>query len=436
MTTAAVFIVAPAFNASADTVERRGQERDANLALNDVTVTAIGDDGVKIKRADGTAQVIPLDRVRDIHFDAAPTGAANLRAGEWARLQPMATRLWRARSRIERGDTGLAEPVLEELFFGGRADGASQPARPYHDLDGETALVVAEGLLRCRLARGDQAGAILPALVVTRLRHRGVTTISYSSLAPVWDATTSLCPQLPPVLPEGPGTTAALTKLVPAVKGDDPLVSELAALYAASMLIRSDGTLTPAVALPTPPATAREMPATAIMRAILQTQQGDAAARASARGALDKLAAAASKPSTGTKGAAAASTDAWLPAWSSFAMGTSLLRVGPEAPRESDPAMASADADLRRRGIVALLAVPARSDRVTPWLAGAALVLAASALERSGDHAAAATIRRELDIEHPYHPLRAAMASGATAAPASAGSPRSPSKPAPRKETP
>lgn len=422
LTMALVVTAAVAFavrGACADIVERRGQERDAKLELRDVTVTAVGEDGVTIKRSDGTAQVIALDRVREIGF-AAPGGpGVKPIATDWARLQPVALKLWRARSRVERGDTALAEPLLEELFFGGRSDaGARTSMRPYLDGNSETALVVAEGLLRCRLARGDQAGALLPALTVTRLRQQGVSTDSYSTLEPVWDAATLLCPQLPPVLPDGPGTVAALAKLEPLTRGGDALTSELAALYGASIMIRPDGSLVPVLPLPAAPAGARESQATAILRAVLQTQQGDSSARASARAKLERIEALATKSAGPAKAAGGAQpSEGWLQAWTSFAEGSSLLRVDVAGDGTVDPALP----DARRRGIVALLAVPARNDRSTPWLAGAALVVAASALERSGDPASATTVRRELDIDHPYHPMRAAAAPAATNARTSRG---------------
>lgn len=437
------FVVATA--AVADVVEQRGQERHPMLALDNVTVKKVNENGVTVERPDGAVSVLPLDRVRDVRITSGGEATRSSLESDWQRQKPTAIKLWRARSRVERGDTALAEPLFESLF------------ERYADESSETALVVAEGLLRCRLARGDQARALLPALAATRARLRGVSTVSYSNLPSVWDAATSLCPQLPPVLPEGPATTAALEKLPKFTEGDDPLVREIAALYAASIVVRPDGSLAPVAPLPDPAPGVRDAPGASLLRAILATQQGDATARFAARARLDALVAklasgapaagaasagpagspgstggAAATGGTGTPGAGAASGAAggrtvpsqppassgnsggapWASAWVSFAQGCSLLRQDGEVPA----------LDPQRRGIVALLEVPARNERRTPWLSGTALVVAASASERLGDMAAATTLRRELDIEHPYHPLRASDGRPSSGAPGASSS--------------
>src|SRR5207248_1943375 len=88
-------------------------------------------------------QFIGWDRVQRVEGE---------HAAEADGLAELADRTWRARSRIERGDFASAEPLFEQLF-------ASMTGH-----DGPTAAIASEGLLRCRLARGAQAGAVWPWL--------------------------------------------------------------------------------------------------------------------------------------------------------------------------------------------------------------------------------------------------------------------------------
>ena len=160
--------------AHGDVVQRRGA---ADPLEGTVTV---GPDGARVRTATNAIHVVPWDRVRAVETDDP---ALRVMVERWA---DTADALWRARSRVERQDTTAAEPLLVRAFD--ETIGATH----------ETALVVAEGVLRCRLARGANDEAIIPALECIRLRAAGVQTDSYAALAPIHDAATGLLPMLPP----------------------------------------------------------------------------------------------------------------------------------------------------------------------------------------------------------------------------------------------
>ena len=137
----------------ADGVERRGTE-----GAIEGRITRVDDAGVHVASPQGADHFVPWDRVRRVDSRHPPPGLD--------RWMPVAVELWRARSRVERNDTSLAEPLLERLF------------ERYRGKTHTTALVVAEGLLRCRLAHSAHARAVIPALEVARLRRANVSTDS------------------------------------------------------------------------------------------------------------------------------------------------------------------------------------------------------------------------------------------------------------------
>ena len=84
------------------------------------------------------------------------------------------------------------------------------------------------------------------------------------------------------------------------------------------------------------------------------------------------------------------SPPAWLEAWVRAALGRSMVK-------ESDP-------EVRRRGVLHLLHVPARFAADSPYLAGIALAESARALLELGDRDGADVIRAELLRDYPSHP--------------------------------
>ncbi|MEE2908015.1 MAG: hypothetical protein VX527_09315 [Planctomycetota bacterium] len=149
------------------------------------TVQASDMGSLRLEMTDGKRQQIPWDLVRSIRFE----DPGNHPGGMKERLQ-RADDIWRARSRLQRGDVELAEPLFEQLF---------EPSIEHRD---ETDLIIAEGLLRCRLSRGELVEALVPALETARLRGLGVQTDRYDDLSVIYDPSTQLCIYLPPAWPQ------------------------------------------------------------------------------------------------------------------------------------------------------------------------------------------------------------------------------------------
>ena len=346
--TSVLGLVLAVATAGADVVERRGSEPSLQGA-----VVSLDDAGVTVRTETGALHLVPWDRVRRI--DGDPVLERDLR--EW---MPVASDLWRARTRIQRHDTALAEPLLARLF------------ERYRGRTHETALVVAEGLLRCRLARADHALAVIPALETARLRRAGVTTDSYARLAPVLDETHALCPRLAPVWPPSPVLQALEHDLLEYDAQGDPVVGALAALYRQAVL-EVVGRDDPAPELSAGP----DHPGVVLLADVVSAGAASAEARQRARARLERQ---------------RRLQPEWAEAWSRYALGRSL--------------MAEEGLGRRQRGILQVLHLPARFARTQPFLAGMALADAADALQQTGDQAAADTLRAELARSYPDHPVR------------------------------
>ena len=332
----------------ADVVERRGTEGVIEGRI------AIDDAGVHVASPKGADHFVPWDRVRRVDATHPPPGLD--------RWMPVAVELWRARSRVERNDTALAEPLFERLF------------ERYRGKTHTTALVVAEGLLRCRLAHRAHARAVIPALEVARLRRAGVSTDSYSMLPPVLDEPTALCPALAPAW----APTRALERLRHDLAAYDPqddgVVDALARLYRRAVAIQlglaQDERTDADVSWPRHPGVDR-------LHLLVECTADDAARRQAARQRLAR---------------AFADSPSWSEAWARFHIGLSLMR--------------ETGIGRQQRGLLSLLHVPARFGREQPYLAGLALAYVAEALEASGDRESAATLRAELAERFPDHPAR------------------------------
>jgi hypothetical protein len=320
--------------AHADVVERRGGES----ALHG-EITKLDDGGVTVNGA----TFVPWDRVRDVQMDR-PDPALQ-------RYLKLAENLWRARTRVERNDLALAEPILERLFA------------QYRGKTNDMALVVSEGLLRCRLARGANDAAVMPALEAARLRNRKFT--AYAAAAPVIDAAMNLCPLRPP----------ALEKLERELEQYDAqgdiAVSAIASLYRRAvrqhlgMSVKQD-------AKPL----AAEHPGVKLLSLMVELSSSDLAAREAARKAAARD---------------VANLPSWAAAWSHYFIATSMLMD--ESPLEYESAM------------VHLAHLPARYASQQPYLTGLALARMSSECEKTGDSAAAATLFNELTTLFPRHPV-------------------------------
>lgn len=131
------------------TLERRGQER-----AETVDVLRWDRDGLEVRRAasNGSNAFVRWDEVRSV--DGMPS--------ESLEAQRLGERLWRACTRLERGDFALAAPLFEALAESFRGEG-SQRER-----------IAIEGALRTRVRAGDAAAAILAALRAMELDRANV----------------------------------------------------------------------------------------------------------------------------------------------------------------------------------------------------------------------------------------------------------------------
>ncbi len=332
-----------------DTVARRG-----GLSTLVGEVQLVNDGGVEIRTESGIRQIVPWDQVREITSESHETDIRNRR--ETAEL------VWRARSRVERHDTALAEPLFERLF------------EHYRGATNQTALVVAEGLLRCRLARGAHALAVIPALETVRLRRAGLThenTGTYGQLPPIIDERFEICTTLAPTWIATPALGKLHQDLLEYDAKDDAVVAAMAALYAHSVA-RSLSIESP------PPAELPDHFGVELLSNLVQSADPSDAERERARNWLAR---------------AEETLPPFAQAWSRFHSGASLL-IEEGLVRQ-------------QRGLVNLLHVPALHGDSQKYLAGIALSLVASALESQGETDAAHILRLELDSDYPNHPVRA-----------------------------
>jgi len=203
--------------AQGDEVSLRGSKE-----VMDVRIVGVNAAGVHVEQAaaDGaTLSVFGWDEVRGITSEDAKWTAAA------AEYRGLADQLWRGRSRIERGDYQLAEPVLKACVSSvqGRKD--------------RNAAVVYEGLLRAALG-GDAAQNGCEA-AAWWLRTREITVGAdqsrpYSNLAPVFDERSGLCFAAPPVFPGDPADIRrTLPLLAEAMQGSAEETRFLAQVYEA-----------------------------------------------------------------------------------------------------------------------------------------------------------------------------------------------------------
>jgi hypothetical protein len=302
----------------------------------DAPITAVSVEGVHV--GGDEPRLIGWDGVKRIHGEFAEQAAP---------FDELADMAWRARLRLARNDIRLASPLFEQLYL------------TYRGKDGPTALMVAEGLVRCRVWHGDIADAIDPWLEAVRLREAGVSMAGDPPLAPVLDPRTALVGALPPiflddvVLPDSGPTDF------------DGLAGFLRMQYrrAASLPVSAD--------IPVP-----DSDGARFIRHLVDAQRGDPDEREAARFVLESSL----DDDAGT----------WREAWSRVALGRSLLR-------EDDPG-------LRTTGLFHLLHLPARFSQAQPYLSGIALAEVSLELARQGDAESADRLRTEITRLGRAHP--------------------------------
>jgi len=332
-------------------------------------VAEVGEQGVRIVGSDGASVTLDWSVVREV---------AGRQAAPFEALRETAERVWRAQSRLARGDHVNAEPLFEALF------------ERYHASSGPTSSVVARGLLACRLRSGAGARAIAPWIGVLRAEGFSPEGAGGRTPADLVDPQTGLAPDLPPIwlatdeaawlgrtgVRPDPAETVEpgmLRSRLRALEGLYTLAARFEARPGEADAVRRD---LDELVSGLDPRTLRE-PGVQLVFEIVVSRVGAPEARASARASLQSRVGADAAPG-------------WREAWIRVAIGRSLL--------------AEDDAETRRRGIVQLLHVPARLADAPPSLAAIALAEAAVGCKRLGDTDAAEVLRRELLDRYPALP--------------------------------
>lgn len=326
-------------------VRRGGPELPAGCVVMGVDLEGVT---VAAPQEGGPARALVLgwQSVREVH------GAFAERAEEFRGL---ADKAWRAYSRLERGDVVMAEPVLEELF----------PVVAGHG--GPTALMVCDGLLKCRLKRGARIGAIEAWLAGVSAREAaGDGRAAWGDgLESLVDSATGLAPTLPPVWLDAAGVQVWAAS-APKFEG---VAGRLEGLYREAA--KSEGGLSASL-----PAEAGGESGERLVWEMVTARAGSAEARRIARQALGER--------------IAARPGGWEEAWARAGLGRSMLREDSE--------------ETRRLGVAELLHVPARLADQSPYLAGVALAEAAVEVRRMGNVDGAWRLRSELLARYPEHP--------------------------------
>lgn len=283
-------------------------------------------------------------------------------AGDWALVQGIATDAWRARTRLARGDYRLAAPIFEELW------------ETYEGRDGPTALLVAEGALRCRLAGDGQVAAVDSWLKALELRQRGIKLAGDPPIEPIIDTTTGLVPALPPFWSrvQAAGSGAGWGVFV----SETPEIAAMANLYERAMLGQTSGMVD---VEPIQDESMRD--SVRFVATLIDAVGDDSDARANARGRLES----ALESQIGT----------WREAWIRFALGRSYIM---------EPGRSGLTP-----GVLHLLHIPARFERSLPYLAGLALSEAGVALARAGEAAPAEALLDEMTAAFADHPALSAL---------------------------
>jgi hypothetical protein len=340
-----------AIESAADVVHRR-----AGMPSVEGRISKFDDAGVTVERGLPQPEFIRWDFVRDIQIDRAEPGLAPYRE--------IAANLWRARTRLERLDAALAEPIFERLF------------QRYRGQSHETALIVAEGLLRCRLMRGGNDAAVIPALETIRIR-RAIKSAghAFAGLPAIFDEQTSLCIELPPVWVMSTGLAPLERELSTYNAGTDTTVAALANLYLKALRhqigARQDENQR---------ALAADHPGVTYLAAVVDLHHPDPQMRAASREFMLRDVNAAPP---------------WQAAWARYFAGDSLL--------------AEADTALHDAGMVNLAYLPARYGEAQPYLTGLALARLAEQCDSAGESAAAKSLRNELLVRFPHHPALATV---------------------------
>lgn len=312
--------------------------------------------------------------INDVTFDGVSLGGDAPRVLGWdlvyfaqgesasdvALFSDFSDTVWRAKSRLERGDYRLATPLFEELFEQRNASGITGP----------TGLLIAEGTLRCRVASGRHTDAIEAWAIALEIRGTGQRQSGESAVAGLIDAETGLVPTLPPIWLEGS---------VDAQRFAEQSAEEIGASNALISLYRL--------------ASRRDAGQT--------VSEADEVQAAGAGQRLVSLMLEATAPAEASRvrsreqllGIAERATGSWKEAWVRVAIGRSLLMETDERFRDS--------------GVLHLLHLPARFSRSQPHLAAIALAEVGREMHERGSDEITELMRAELREQYPEHEANA-----------------------------
>lgn len=339
--------------AAAPAQDARAILRPGEVAPSAV-VLDVGPQGVGVRRAEGS-ETLSWDRVEAVEGPLASS------AMPYAALSDV---LWRARTRLMRGDLVGAEPLFERAA---RMLPAASPVGP-------TSGLIYEGLTRCRAARGAQTGAVDAWTLM--IASGAIPRMQSEWSGPGFGQPELINPQLPPMWL--PTDAVQIFAQSPGPEGSsvDALPARAAAIWrlyrAAAEFEVSGGDFTN---LPTLPPNA-DAGWTLIDLCVRARVMGDSG-RAAARNALFTLLESAPR--------------GWREAWIRAAIGRSLLR--------------EASAEDRMAGVVQIMHLPARLVGESPHAAAVSMRDAAIALNDLGQTAEAIRIRDELARLLPGHPV-------------------------------
>ncbi|MFM7261754.1 MAG: hypothetical protein ACKO3W_14245 [bacterium] len=304
--------------------------------------------------------VIPWDMVRSVEGATIVGLDSELAVGQ---------DLWRARIRVERGDEALAESLLTKHW------------ERYRLQDGPTTAVVAEGLLRCALARRDLRAAVEPWFVCLRIGSSGEPS-RFPDMPGVLDDTTGLLPELSPFLPS-------------ARRGE--LGESLAAAAKSSASSGSAGTpATAGVAAECATRLARMLAATEPSATIVaSTDPGrDAAPSVRALGLIEAILTASDRR---TADRAVAEFERILPDPPGYLTAWKLAAAGAQAARLARAVGGDGRGRALEEAALALLAVPASGLDKTGLVDAYALEEAVALLKDAGDQVSSTQVEAILD---------------------------------------
>lgn len=280
--------------------------------------------------------------------------------------------LWRARTRLERGDNPGAEPLFE------------QHAQELAGQRGPTSAIEASGLMRCALWRGAWASAVRPMLAYVHATSGGeddwwprpapkrdeIRDIDLGDPM-FFDEKLGLSPAIPPMFLNLPATRVLANEDWANVAPAGSRAEQLAKLYRLAATL--EATPDAASDLPERPTGDEGL---ALVWDIVSARFAPPADRSVCRARLrERL----QRPQP-----------LWMEIWCKVAIGRSLVR---ESAR-----------DQKLMGVAQLLEPEARYPREHPYLTGLAMAEAAAQLAGLGDAEGAARLKNELTEAFPSHP--------------------------------